>query len=126
MKTAHRPSCAIIDEIIYSLERPGQDRNGYGFGFPDDYSEALSDDDLQTLTTAGVSIERATAKEKHQQLRSGAEEICAGGESGRRIHVLIHTAYAPCGRERCGLPHNTDPRMKTPCKTRVKNPDNAP
>lgn len=54
--SASPASCAIVDDIIYSLEKLGQCHNGYGVDFHDVYSEALSDDDLQSLITAGVSI----------------------------------------------------------------------
>lgn len=49
-------SCVTVDDIVYLVEKPGQGHSGYGAGFPDVYSEALSDDDLQPLTTAGVRI----------------------------------------------------------------------
>lgn len=53
--SASSASYSIVDDIVYSLEKTGQGHHGYGVGFPDVYSEALSDDNLQHLATAGVS-----------------------------------------------------------------------
>lgn len=48
-------SYVIVDDIVHSLEKPNQGQYEHEVGFPDVFSEALSDADLQPLTTAGIS-----------------------------------------------------------------------
>lgn len=124
-------SCAVVDDIVYSLEKPGEGHTGYGVGFPDVYSEALSDDDLKPLTTAGVSIADLVRGSRNCQDKFNTYDPVPANfvpavSQAVEDTCLFTLPIFHVGVRDVGPPYKTDPRMPTPCKIRVENPDNAP
>lgn len=112
-------SYITIDDIVYLVEKPGQGHNGYGSGFPDVYSEALSDDDVQPLATAGLSIADLVrgSRNCHDKFNSynpvPNNFVTAGSQAVDDTCQYTLPVFHVEVRD-VGLPKKTDPRMPTP------------
>lgn len=123
-------SCAIVDDIVYSLDKPGQGHTGDGVGFHIVYSEALSEDDLKTLATAGMSIVdlvrgSRNCQDKFNTYDPVSDNFVPAVSQAVEDTCLYTLPILHVDVGDVGPPYETDPRMPTPCKIRVKNPDNA-